>query len=66
MKIALVQGNIEQDQKWSPAMRLKTIEIYTELSEQAIEQGDEVPALLVWPETALPFLISDNPYFNNN
>jgi apolipoprotein N-acyltransferase len=65
MKIALVQGNIEQDQKWSPAMRLKTIEIYTELSEQALEQGDEAPALLVWPETALPFLISDNPYFNN-
>ena len=65
MKIALVQGNIEQDQKWSPAMRLKTIEIYTELSKQAIEQGDEAPALLVWPETALPFLVSDNPYFNN-
>jgi apolipoprotein N-acyltransferase len=65
MKIAIVQGNIEQDQKWSPAMRLKTIEIYTELSKQAIEQGDEAPTLLVWPETALPFLISDNPYFNN-
>jgi apolipoprotein N-acyltransferase len=64
MKIALVQGNIEQDQKWSPAMRLETIEIYTELSEQAIAQGDESPTLLVWPETALPFLISDNPYFN--
>ena len=64
MKIALVQGNIEQDQKWSPAMRLKTIEIYTELSKLALEEGSEPPVLLVWPETALPFLISDNPYFN--
>ena len=64
MKIAIVQGNVEQDQKWSPAMRLKTIDIYTELSEQALEQGSESPVLLVWPETALPFLISDNPYFN--
>ena len=64
MKIALVQGNIEQDQKWSPAMRLETIEIYTKLSELALAQGDESPALLVWPETALPFLISDNLYFN--
>ena len=64
MKIALVQGNIEQDQKWSPAMRLETIEIYTKLSRLAVEQGDKSPPLLVWPETALPFLISDNPYFN--
>ena len=64
MKIALVQGNVEQDQKWSPAMRLNTIDIYTELSEQALKQGHESPVLLVWPETALPFLISDNPYFN--
>jgi apolipoprotein N-acyltransferase len=64
MKIAIVQGNIEQDQKWSPAMRLNTIDIYTELSKQALRSGAESPDLLVWPETALPFLISDNPYFN--
>ena len=64
MKIAVVQGNIEQDKKWSPAMRLKTIEIYTALSEQAMAQEEKAPDLLVWPETALPFLISDNPYFN--
>jgi apolipoprotein N-acyltransferase len=64
IKIAVVQGNIEQDQKWSPAMRLETIDIYTELSKQAVKHADESPTLLVWPETALPFLISDNPYFN--
>ena len=63
MKVAVVQGNIEQDQKWSPAMRLKTIDIYTELSEQAIAMQADPPTLLVWPETALPFLISDNPYY---
>jgi apolipoprotein N-acyltransferase len=63
MKIAVVQGNIEQDQKWSPSMRLETIDIYTRLSEQAISQKDGPPALLVWPETALPFLINDNPYY---
>ena len=63
MKIGVVQGNIEQDQKWSPAMRLETIDIYTRLSEQALAQENDPPELLVWPETALPFLISDNPYF---
>ena len=63
MKIAVVQGNIEQDQKWSPAMRLKTIDIYTQLSKQAAAGENGPPALLVWPETALPFLIDDNPYY---
>jgi apolipoprotein N-acyltransferase len=63
MKIGVVQGNIEQDQKWSPAMRLETIDIYTKLSKQALTRENDPPELLVWPETALPFLISDNPYF---
>ncbi|KPK28444.1 MAG: hypothetical protein AMJ61_02380 [Desulfobacterales bacterium SG8_35_2] len=63
MKIAVVQGNIEQDQKWSPAMRLETVDIYTHLSEQAIDRQDGSPVLLVWPETALPFLIGDNLYY---
>jgi apolipoprotein N-acyltransferase len=63
MRVAVVQGSIEQDQKWSPAMRLATIDIYTRLSEQAIASKDGPPVLLVWPETALPFLISDTPYF---
>jgi apolipoprotein N-acyltransferase len=63
MKLAVVQANIEQDQKWSPAMRLKTIDIYTTLSEKALTQENGPPALLVWPETALPFLINDNPYY---
>jgi apolipoprotein N-acyltransferase len=63
MKLAVVQANIEQDQKWSPAMRLTTIDIYTKLSEQAAAQENGPPVLLVWPETALPFLIKDNPYY---
>lgn len=63
MNIAVVQGNIEQDQKWSPAMRLETIDIYRQLSEQAIASKNRSPDLLIWPETALPFLITDNPYY---
>lgn len=63
MKVAVVQGNIAQDQKWSPGMRFKTIDIYTHLSAQAAKQGNGPPTLLVWPETALPFIISDNAYF---
>ncbi|MGW8287112.1 MAG: apolipoprotein N-acyltransferase [Desulfobulbales bacterium] len=63
MKIGIAQGSIEQDLKWSPAMRLKTIDIYKDLSEKAMAQENNPPELFVWPETALPFLVSDNPYF---
>jgi len=63
MRLAVVQGNIAQDEKWSPAMRLKTIDIYRRLSHEAAAMENEPPALLVWPETALPFMISDNPYY---
>lgn len=63
MKIGITQGSIEQDVKWSPAMRLKTIEIYSDLSEEALTQEEKSPELFVWPETAMPFLIGSNPYF---
>ena len=63
MRLAVVQGNIEQDRKWSPAMRLETIDTYTRLSEEAAARKEGSPILLVWPETALPFPISDNPYY---
>ena len=63
LKIGVVQGNIEQDQKWSPAMRLKTVEIYGALSREVGAGGDSLPELFVWPETALPFLVGNNLYF---
>ena len=63
ISVAVVQGNIHQDQKWSPVMRAKTMEIYTSLSEKAIKQGNQAPVLLIWPETAMPFYINNNAYY---
>jgi apolipoprotein N-acyltransferase len=63
MSVAVVQGNIRQDQKWSPAMRAKTMEVYTDLSEQAIKSTNSPVVLLVWPETAIPFYINNNAYY---
>ncbi len=49
IKVALLQGNIGQDVKWSPDSRRSTIELYTELTRQHWDAD-----LIVWPETALP------------
>lgn len=52
--IAAVQGNIDQGEKWSPALKEKTVDRYLSLSDQAIHKKER-PYLIVWPETALPF-----------
>ena len=49
MSVALVQGNIAQDLKWSEAWRNKTLERYLGLTVEAPSVD-----LVVWPETALP------------
>jgi apolipoprotein N-acyltransferase len=57
--VAVIQGNIDQDRKWSPSMQEQTLEIYDNLSDRALAASPPggKPLLLVWPETALPFYI---------
>lgn len=59
--IAVVQGNIPQDLKWTPAQKKATVETYRRLSARAVASSQ--PALLVWPETALPFFPGNDPLF---
>ena len=50
LRVALIQGNIDQDLKWNPAHLEETLQRYENLSRQA-----PAAALLVWPESATPF-----------
>lgn len=56
--IGVVQGNIEQDAKWTEEMKYATVERYLRLSGELAGQDVE---LIVWPETALPFYPQDDP-----
>ena len=60
LSLAVLQGNIDQSVKWSPAMEKETIGIYGTLMRQAQQQ--HLPDLLLLPETALPFY-SHSPSF---
>jgi apolipoprotein N-acyltransferase len=51
VRVAVLQGNIDQDVKWSPEWAERTLEVYEELTRRAAAQGAE---LVVWPETAVP------------
>lgn len=52
LRVAVVQGNIEQGQKWNPRFQKTTLDIYATLTRQV---NDDHPRLIIWPETAAPF-----------
>ena len=58
LRVAVVQGNIPQDVKWSPKFQDKTISIYERLTREAAKSGVD---LVVWPESAVPFFFQDQP-----
>ncbi len=52
VKVAVIQGDIDQDKKWDPSYQQMVINTYKDLSFSAARQ---TPDLIVWPETAVPF-----------
>jgi apolipoprotein N-acyltransferase len=52
LRVAVVQGNIEQDKKWDQAYQAEVIGTYERLTREAVRSR---PDLVIWPETATPF-----------
>ena len=61
-RIAVVQGNIDQDKKWDPAFQKASTEKYIRLSSLAKKKQ---PDLFVWPETATPFYFLNHVALSN-
>lgn len=53
----LIQGNINQDQKWDRTYQDETMRIYIEMTQKSFQKGAE---LVIWPETATPFYFQSN------
>lgn len=51
ISVAIVQGAVRQEMKWSPEQKEATIDLYTSLTEPYLGAD-----LIVWPEAALPAL----------
>ncbi|MEJ2157870.1 MAG: apolipoprotein N-acyltransferase [Desulfobacteraceae bacterium] len=56
-KVAVIQGNIDQAQKWDPSFQVLTTVKYRNLSLQPKVRGAD---LVIWPETAAPFYFTDD------
>lgn len=57
--VLMVEGNIDQNQKWLPAFQKKSLRDYMGLTQAGLEEkcpSGERP-LVIWPETALPFFL---------
>lgn len=58
IKIALIQGNIEQAKKWDSNFSDMIMQTYIQLTKKVSHSR---PSLIVWPETATPGSIENNP-----
>lgn len=68
LSLVMIQGNIDQNQKWLPAFQKGTLEHYITLSERVLRElhnADPRKAtdLVLWPETAMPFYFELHPEY---
>ncbi len=53
----LVQGNIDQNKKWSKNFKQNTLDKYKRLTLSGC--GKDIPDVVIWPETAMPFYVQE-------
>jgi len=52
VKASVIQGDIEQDEKWNPAYQQRVMDAFKNIS---LSAAQDHPDLIVWPETSVPF-----------
>ncbi|EOB3602808.1 TPA: apolipoprotein N-acyltransferase [Vibrio vulnificus] len=60
-KVALIQGNVDQNLKWLPSQRWPTIMKYTDLSRENWDAD-----IIIWPEAAIPAFEVELPSYLSN
>ena len=58
LRVAAVQGNIAQVDKWNPEFSDAILDKYLQLTNRAADAGAD---LVVWPESAIPFAFQVDP-----
>ncbi len=63
LKVALIQGNVQQSVKWDRYQLEKTKQLYVALSQQQWQTND----VIVWPENAIPTFYHnlENSFYHN-
>jgi apolipoprotein N-acyltransferase len=58
IQIALLQGNIEQQDKWRAGEARRIFTTYIAMTRDAVKRG---AAFVLWPESATPFMFEEDP-----
>ena len=61
LSVRIVQPSIDQALKWDGSVRDRIFGELIELSATPVAEGQPKPALILWPETAVPFLFTERP-----
>ena len=57
VRVALIQGNIPQDEKWDDAQAGNILNTYLSMTREAATRGAQ---LVIWPESSTPFPFQDD------
>ena len=58
LRLRIVQANIDQAEKWRPENSAEIFNEYLDLTKSGSLDGVNI---VIWPETAVPFLLADTP-----
>ncbi|MDQ2634414.1 MAG: apolipoprotein N-acyltransferase [Pseudomonadota bacterium] len=61
LAVRIVQPSIDLSEKWDDSVRDRIFQTTMELSARAPQAGKPAPQLILWPETAVPFLFTERP-----
>jgi apolipoprotein N-acyltransferase len=64
VSLRIVQANVDQANKWRPENSAEIFGDYLKLTRSAggpAKPAGKAPSLVIWPETAVPFLLADLP-----
>lgn len=61
LSVRIVQPSIDQKEKWDASVRQRIFRTLLDLSGHPPAEGAPIPELIVWPETSIPFVLSEQP-----
>ncbi|WP_274626227.1 apolipoprotein N-acyltransferase [Arvimicrobium flavum] len=61
LSVRIVQPSIDQSEKWEGSVRDRIFKTLLDLSALPVAEGQPKPELILWPETSLPFLLTERP-----
>jgi apolipoprotein N-acyltransferase len=61
LAVRIVQPSIDQSEKWDATTRDRIFATHLDLTRRPVAEGAPQPQLVLWPETSVPYILTENP-----